>query len=156
MPFLIEELIQYTQFTWSSILEVDVEQVDEEFEENLDNDINACVLISGAWKGMVVMSFHLKLAKAVAIKMFDLKDEKPTDDHLIDAVGEIINMIGGNLKALVSHPSFLSLPIVSMNGHSIFFPCTQEVCKSVFNCKGQQFRITVLQSSEKSFLRKSA
>jgi len=156
MPFLIEELIQYTQFTWNSILEVDVEQVDEKFEENSDSDITTCVLISGAWKGMVVMNFHLKLANAVAIKMFDLKDEKPTDEHLIDAVGEMINMIGGNLKALVPQPSFLSLPIVSMNGHSILFPCTREVCKSVFNCKGQQFKITVLQSSEQSFLRKSA
>jgi chemotaxis protein CheX len=156
MPIPVEELIQYTQFTWSSILEVDVEQIHEEFKPNPDTDINACVLISGTWKGMVVMSFHLKLAQAVAIKMFDLKNEKPTDEHLIDAVGEMINMIGGNLKALVPQPSFLSLPIVSMNGHSILFPSTEEVCKSVFNCKGQQFRITVLESKEKSFLRKSA
>ena len=155
MPIPVEELIQYTQFTWSSILEVDVEQVDEEFITNPDTDIHACVLISGAWKGMVVTSFHSKLAQAVAKKMFDLKNEKPTDEHLIDAVGELINMIGGNLKALVPQPSFLSLPIVSI-GHSILSPCTQEVCKSVFSCKGQQFRITVLESKEKSFLRKSA
>ena len=155
MPIPVDELVQYTQFTWSSILEVDVEQVQEDFEDDSDNDINACVLISGAWKGMVVMSFHSKLAQAVTIKMFDLKKEKPTDEHLIDAVGEIINMIGGNLKALVPQPSFLSIPIVSI-GHNILSPCTQEVCKSVFNCKGQQFRITVLESKEKSFLRKSA
>ena len=156
MAFLLEDLIQYTQFTWSSILEVDVQQVQQDFKENLDTDIIACVLISGEWKGMVVMSYHLKLAQAVAIKMFDLKDEKPTDEYLTDAVGEIINMIGGNLKALLPQPSFLSLPIVSMNGNNVLFPCTKEICHSVFNCKGQQFKITVLQSNEKSFLRKSA
>ena len=74
MAFLNEELIQYTQFTWDAILEVEVEQVNEEFEENSKTDVNACILISGAWKGMVVMTDHLKLAKAVAIKMFDLKE----------------------------------------------------------------------------------
>lgn len=156
MSFLVEELTQYTQFTWTSILEVDVEETHEEFEENTETDINACVLISGAWKGMVVMSFHINLARAVAKKMFDLKNEKPTDEELRDSVGEMINMIGGNLKALVPQPSFLSLPIVSMKGHSLYFPCTKEVCKTVFNCKGQQFRVTVLESNEGSFLRKSA
>ena len=75
MPIPVEELIQYTQFTWSSILDVDVEQIHEEFVANPDTDINACVLISGAWKGMVVTSFHSKLAQAVAKKMFDLKEQ---------------------------------------------------------------------------------
>jgi hypothetical protein len=142
MPILVEELVQYTQFTWNSILDVDVEQVHEEFVANPDTDINACVLISGAWKGMVVTNFHSKLAQAVAKKMFDLKKGKPTDEHLIDAVGEL-------------EPSFLSIPMVSI-GHVILSPRTQEICKSVFNCKGQQFQITVLKSQEKSFLRKSA
>jgi len=35
------------------------------------------------------------------------------DEDVADAVGELVNMIGGNVKSLMPGPSVLSLPVVA-------------------------------------------
>jgi chemotaxis protein CheX len=73
----------------------------------------ACVQISGAWSGAVLMWCTGEFASLAVKAMFDVGDGA---DEERDAVGEIANMVAGNLKATLPSPSRLSLPIVA-SGH---------------------------------------
>ncbi|QCC78154.1 chemotaxis protein CheX [Nocardioides daphniae] len=39
--------------------------------------------------------------------------DEPSEADVVDAVGELVNMVGGNVKSLVPGPSQLSLPLVA-------------------------------------------
>jgi hypothetical protein len=40
-------------------------------------------------------------------------DEAVSDADFADAVGEIANVVGGNIKSLVTNPGTLTMPVVS-------------------------------------------
>ena len=63
------------------------------------------------------MSFQCNegLAKTIASKMFAMEVEDLEEEEVLDAVGEIINMIGGNIKGSVGVESTLSIPDVVVN-----------------------------------------
>ncbi|MXG87944.1 chemotaxis protein CheX [Nocardioides flavescens] len=84
------------------------------------NDASPCwssaVSVTGAWHGMIAVDLAESAAVALTRAMLAMDDdEEPASEDLVDAVGELANMIGGNVKALVPGPSGLSLPVV---GHS--------------------------------------
>lgn len=72
----------------------------------------AWVDISGAWRGRVTVVLSAPLARKVAAALFGMALEDVTETEVSDAVGEVVNILGGNLKALLPGPSSLSLPTV--------------------------------------------
>ncbi|MFL6061046.1 MAG: chemotaxis protein CheX [Marmoricola sp.] len=76
---------------------------------------SAAVTVSGEWEGMVSVELPTSLAEEVTCKMLGLVDglDQPADEDVADAVGELVNMIGGNVKSLMPGPSVLSLPVVA-------------------------------------------
>jgi chemotaxis protein CheX len=77
----------------------------------LDAGWSAAVTVSGAWEGVVSVELPGGMAEEVTRRMLGV-DETP-DEDVADAVGELVNMIGGNVKSLMPGPSALSLPVVA-------------------------------------------
>jgi chemotaxis protein CheX len=75
--------------------------------------VTGVVAISGAWEGLVVLQCDQSLARSAASIMFRSAEDDLGRELIHDAVGELTNMIGGNLKALLPEPSQLSLPVVA-------------------------------------------
>lgn len=69
-----------------------------------------CVQITGAWSGAVLVSCRAEFARLAAMLIFGSNEGA---DEERDALGELSNMIAGNIKALLPSPSFLSLPTIS-------------------------------------------
>ena len=75
--------------------------------------ISATVSMSGSWNGAV----RVECAPAVAMELARrLMPIQPTevDDDVRDAMGEVANMIGGNLKPIVPRGAQLSVPDVAI------------------------------------------
>lgn len=79
-----------------------------------DDVWSAVVTVSGEWHGIVTVELGDGVAADLTRQMLALD---PTDDladaDVADAVGELVNMIGGNVKSLMPGPSVLSLPTVA-------------------------------------------
>lgn len=89
---------------------------------------SAAVTVTGEWEGMVSVEVPVRVAEEVTRRMLCL-DEGPLDDaDVADAVGELVNMIGGNVKSLMPGPSVLSLPVVAA-GRVARASDTVEVCR---------------------------
>src|SRR4051794_26191707 len=68
------------------------------------------VHITGSWCGSVAIELPEPFARIVAGAMFGNAPTDVADDEVVDVVGELANMTGGNVKALVEGDCSLSLP----------------------------------------------
>ncbi|KAA1417712.1 chemotaxis protein CheX [Nocardioides humilatus] len=104
---------------------------------------SGAVSVTGEWQGAVTVELADDVAQAISRVMLDLGDaETLADDDVADAVGELVNMIGGNVKSLMPGPSSLSLPAVAA-GRAVFPSDAHEVARLDLTWTGEPVRITV-------------
>ena len=115
--------------------------------QTLDGFVN----ITGAWQGAVVVQCPRRLAEDIAVKLFSLNGRQPSPEELQDALGEITNMTGGNLKALVPGQCYLSLSaVIEGTDYTLRMLGTEAVRRVVFSCQGQPFAVSVVAASNGS------
>ncbi|WP_127480798.1 chemotaxis protein CheX [Nocardioides pantholopis] len=74
---------------------------------------SATVTITGEWRAMVSLDLGDPVVLAVTRAMLGFaEDEVPDVASCTDAIGELANIVGGNVKSLMPGPSVLSLPVV--------------------------------------------
>jgi chemotaxis protein CheX len=109
--------------------------------------VTSCVQIDGAWHGALVMTCPMPLARTLTAQMFQA-ESTPDLDEVRDALGELANMLGGNVKALLPAPSQISLPAVAIGSdYQLSVVGTSQVARVSFSCDGQSLVITLLQRS---------
>ena len=77
--------------------------------------VTGCITIEGAWDGAVILTCQEELAGSLTTHLFG--ERPPAPDDVRDTVGEIVNMVAGNFKALLPDPSRMSLPTVAFGAH---------------------------------------
>ena len=142
----VEDVVSIATDVWSS-LNLDLEQTAPTL---VDTEItgSASVSISGSWDGIVRLDFAAGLPGELAAAMFMMEPADVSEDEIADAVGELANMLGGNLKSLLPEHSRLSLPSVVL-GSSVTLRVTGAtlVRRVDFTCGGRALRVTLWESS---------
>ena len=114
-----------------------------------EDTLCACLYLSGAWSGLVSVSVSEGLARRAASAMFELPAAELSQAELHDALGEIANMTGGGVKALLPGPSHLSLPsVVSGSDFSFSSPGGVTVNDVAFQLGGSRISLRVIASRE--------
>lgn len=80
--------------------------------------VSGIVTIHGPWSGDVEVRVTRQLAGRLAREVLQLGSRPADEADVRDVVGEVANMIGGNLKALLPEPCRLSLPHVTTTAWS--------------------------------------
>lgn len=106
MDFEDEDLADIAITVWE-VLESGLEPTGPIAGEELRS---GSVSIEGCWTGTVVVETELASLRALAQGMFE--EAEVDDEQLDDALAEITNMVGGNIKCLLEEESRLSLPSV--------------------------------------------
>ncbi|WNM24581.1 chemotaxis protein CheX [Demequina capsici] len=71
-------------------------------------------VVGGDDDARILISMARDTGEDLARVLFELGDDEPvTDADFTDAVGELVNVVGGNVKSLVTHPGILTMPKVS-------------------------------------------
>jgi CheY-specific phosphatase CheX len=131
---------------WSTLFELPLEDADAA-PLGPESIVTSCVQIDGAWQGAVVLQCPLTLARTLTAAMFQA-DAAPELDEVHDALGELANMLGGNVKALLPGPSRISLPAVAVGSdYHMSVVGTNAVTSLAFTCDGHPLRVTLLQQS---------
>ena len=112
------------------------------------NGIASSVAISGPESAIVEVQMPYNIANQLAEVMLDEKGAPR--DFVQDLAGEIANMIGGNVKGLLSGPSSLSMPSVDPSTDFVSsIPASAEMQKTVaFECALGRFFVTVTLTSK--------
>lgn len=149
MQFIEKEICKYTESIWKSILSLDVKPAQNGSGDSNNNyAVAGCIQITGAWNGSVTMHYPMPLAKQVASIMFDLHGEPVENEQIQDALGEMTNMTGGNIKSLLPEPCFLSLPAVALTDRAMRIPGSELVTQVTFKCNGENFLVSLLKKVE--------
>lgn len=150
MQFIEPEICSYTENIWKSILDLEVVKVDAPFKaEGENNTLAGCVHIMGAWEGTVVLLCPTSLAQQAASIMFGIKEDQAGMEQIQDALGELANMTGGNIKSLLPEPSYLSLPTVAVTDFALRIPGTELVSTVNFKCNNHNFAVTLVKRVKK-------
>ncbi len=138
------EITEVTNSVWESMLGLSLLVVDEEPQPDAGPYMTGCVLISGAFEGAVTLECSKSAATLLAGSMFGMTEDELTDSETTDALGELANMVGGNLKALVVQPSKISLPSVAEgDSYKVSIPGTVPSSTVHFLCEGHPVHVTL-------------
>lgn len=102
------DVLAIAEEVWSSFVSPDEPLVPVELDD-FPVGWSGAVRVTGAWSGVVVVEMLDTVAWSLTERMFG----EATEADMPDAVGELANMLGGNVKALTDSDSDLALPIVA-------------------------------------------
>jgi chemotaxis protein CheX len=119
--------------------------------EEFSVDVSASVSVTGAWQGHIVVSCSNTAAKYAAGELLGVEQDDVTDADVADALGELANIIGGNVKSLLPEPCGLSLPRVVVSSGNLYeqWPQTAVVCQLGGLWRGEPLTVVVLESLKK-------
>ncbi len=111
---IIPKVVDATLEIFTGMVMMDVNQEGEPLTELgiIKDSITGMVGLAGTHKGMLAVHFPNSLALAITSSFLGMDVEEVNED-VQDAVGEIANMIGGNVKTILTDKGYdiqLSLP----------------------------------------------
>jgi chemotaxis protein CheX len=100
----------------SSLVGLTVVPVSAELHDaHVDTDVvTGIVTISGDADAVVVLRCDRALAVQVSAGMFAMPPDELADSDVVDALGEVTNVTGGTIKALLDGTCRLGLPVVTV------------------------------------------
>lgn len=106
--------------------------------------VTGCVHIEGEWNGAVMLQCDSVLAATLAGELF--QSSTPSSDEVRDTVGELTNMLAGNIKALLTEPSRISLPTVALGeDYALTVVGTTAISTVALRCDDAPLLVTLLQ-----------
>ncbi len=147
MQFLEEEILEITETTWQSLLGLDIHpRALPATMGPAEGHLTGKVEISGAWTGAVLLHGSRDLAAAAAAVIFATEAGAGSEQDSFDAMYELTNIIGGNIKSLLPEPCQLSLPCVeATTDEHLQILGMEKVSELVFDCQGQPLFVSVWQ-----------
>jgi chemotaxis protein CheX len=107
-----DDLEVITREVWTSFLDGDPAGLVAGGDPPTGEQITGCVHLSGAYTGSIMLQCSPPAARDAAAALFSIAPGDVTQVEVVDAIGEIANMVGGNVKSMLPGPSLLSLPMV--------------------------------------------
>ncbi len=143
------EIKDFTESIWKNTLDLEVSPSDIPFKPNgKENTLAGCVHITGEWQGTIAVTCPMGLAKKAAGIMFSQAEDESTTDDIRDALGELANMTGGNIKSLLPEPCYLSLPTVAVTDFELRIPGSELIAMLTFKCEEVPFVVTMVKKAE--------
>lgn len=134
------ELRAAIDLVWATTLHMELEPGPLLTSPEREFALVACVQITGAWQGAVVIECAPPLARHLAGKLFQIQEGEVTPADMRDALGEIANVVAGNLKARLPGHSSLGLPTVTHGADFMFSVLrSRRTCQAGFICVGHPF-----------------
>ena len=114
---LSAELAGVIETVWSEVLRASVRRLEIEEPSSLRaSSVTARIRVAGPSPHVIFLSCSESLARRLAAFMFKVDPAQASVEDVSDAVGEMVNMVGGNVKCIFDGPNVLSLPEVEVGG----------------------------------------
>lgn len=113
----INPVVEATMSTLKTLIDLDVTRKQASaratFQLSGKNSFVAVIGMAGSVQGSVVLNFSYEIARDIVGKM--IMSEPESDEEIADGVGEVVNIIAGNAKTILSEQKLglnLSIPNV--------------------------------------------
>ncbi len=138
------ELAQIVESVFETMLSLEVHETETPWFPGPDR-LTSAVQLTGEWNGAVLLECDRGQSCYFAARFLSIELPGAVDDVVRDVLGELANMIGGNLKCILVPGIRLSMPSVVDGGSSSVRVCGTEVRERLaFQYDESTFWITVL------------
>jgi chemotaxis protein CheX len=143
-----ETLHRFASEVWSGMLGLDcVAAHDLRVVPDGVVTMTGIIQFTGSWEGALMVECPVGLVQAVTGAMFGAEPGAVSDGDMVDALGEVANMIGGSLKAVAGTPVQISLPtVVRGQAYTMSVPGGRLLCRALLECDGSEFAVAVYES----------
>jgi chemotaxis protein CheX len=109
------DLAEMVEQVWMSYLDPEgISPLIPTYDENQPSEVHSSVSITGSWTGHVVYACSTVAARHAAAAFLAMEQDEISQEDLSDVLGELANIVGGNVKAMLPPGCFLSLPQVML------------------------------------------
>jgi chemotaxis protein CheX len=115
---------------------------------SLKPDRTTCaVYFAGAWSGAVLIECPLPMAYEFTARLMRIPKPIQFDNDVYDALGELANMIGGNLKSVLPRGVSLSMPsVVEGSNYSVRVCGVNRNKRMAFDSPDGAFWVTLVET----------
>lgn len=140
-----DDLFSLAETVWQSVLGLELQRASDTDGKIGDTAMTSCVQIMGDWEGAVTVVCAPSLATKLACAMFQMEADEISEDEIRDAMGEIANMTGGNVKGMAPGTNTLALPTVTEGDQgSLSIARTRQLNRVVAITEGEPVIVTVM------------
>jgi chemotaxis protein CheX len=144
VQILPSELAQIVESVFATMLSLEVGEGGTSWFPSGDR-LTAAVHLAGDWNGAVLLECDRQQACRFAGRFLSADPSGAVDDVVRDVLGELANMIGGNLKCVLMRGIRLSMPCVVDGSDYSLRVCGAEIKdRLAFQCAEGPFWVTVL------------
>ena len=136
-----EHVTQMVDELFSSMFDTSIELIDGPFDATAPESFQAAIRINGDWKAELRVIASRQLAESIAQSMFDVDASELNEGEILDALGEIANVIGGNVKGVVDQACSLSLPCVGKLNEA----APQGDISQIYRCFEDDLRVSLIE-----------
>lgn len=150
-----EEIIGMAQQIWHSMLHLPLRPVEHMPARNGNTavpserqSLSACVQITGAWTGAVRLDCSRRFASRTAAAFLGLSELEVPREQMLDALGEVTNMVAGSVKPLLPGPCQISLPsVVDGTHYELNIRKGRVISSAGLENEGEKLTVTLLEAT---------
>jgi CheY-specific phosphatase CheX len=138
------ELAQIVEYVFRTMVNLEVSESNRPWAFG-PNQLTATIHLAGSWRGALALECAREQACAFAARFLSIPQPDLVDDLVRDVIGELCNMIGGNLKCVLAGGLNLSMPsVVDGADHNLRVCRARTKERLVLDCELGAFSIVVL------------
>ena len=138
------ELAQIVKSVFATMVSLEVGECGTPWFPSGDR-LTASVHMAGDWNGAILLECDRRQACQFAGRFLSMDPPDSVDDVVRDVLGELVNMIGGNMKCVLTRGIQLSMPSVVDGSDYSLRICGAAVRERLaFRCAEGAFWVTVL------------
>jgi len=144
IDILPSQLAQIVESVFETMLSLEVAECGTPWFPGGDR-LTSAVHLAGDWSGVLLLECNRSQACHFAGRFLSTETADTVDDVVRDVLGELANMIGGNMKCVMTPGIHLSMPTVVDGSEYHLRVCGTEVRdRLAFQCAEGHFWVTVL------------
>jgi chemotaxis protein CheX len=123
------DLAEMAEQVWVSYLDPEgINPLVVHGDNKQSSDVHSTVSITGSWHGHLVYASSRDAAKKAAAAFLAMEPDEVGQEDISDVLGELANIVGGNVKAMLPAGCFLSLPTVVLAPDTAsYYPAAERI-----------------------------
>lgn len=143
-----EDAIRVVGDVFRTMLRLEVEPVEAPWPPE-DELVNVTIHYAGAWKGALLLECTPEQACFFMGRLLGIEPPEELNDDVRDAVGELANMIAGNLKPVLPPGVALSMPtLVEGTDYALRVLGGNLASMVAFGCPAGVFWVTLIEAPQ--------
>lgn len=143
-----DDILKITEDVWSSMLGLALSPARAAPDAGAppsSRGMTGRVTITGAWTGCVTLHSSEALARRAAAIMIGDGSTQLTQAEVMDSLGELANIVAGNIKSLLPGPTCLSTPTVETEEREA---TGRLLARLTLDCEGQTLWVQITEAAE--------